>query len=349
MGSGIAISLATSGFAVQLIDSQPAAVDAGLERVASTIASSVQKGRISASLADAAIARVTGSADLATVATAELVIEAVVESMAVKQEVFRSLDQLCRPHTILASNTSTLDIDRIAAATKRPQSVVGMHFFSPANVMRLVEVVRGAASAPDSIASALAVTRRMGKLGVVVGNCFGFVGNRMLYAYGRENQLMLLEGASPWQIDAALKSFGMAMGPNAVGDLAGLDVGYRVRRERDDLPRDPRYYRIADLLVEAGRLGQKNGRGAYRYETGSREPRPDPEVDALIIAESQRLGITRRTIADEEIIARCIYALINEAAAILHDGIATTCGRYRRHLVQWLRISTAPRRADVLR
>jgi 3-hydroxyacyl-CoA dehydrogenase len=198
-----------------------------------------------------------------------------------------------------------------------------MHFFSPAHVMRLVEIVRGAASAPQAIATALAVARRMGKLGVVVGNCFGFVGNRMLYAYGRENQLMLLEGASPSQIDAALKSFGMAMGPNAVGDLAGLDVGYRVRRERVDRPKDPRYWRVADLLVEAGRLGQKNGRGAYRYEPGSREALPDPEVDALIMAESARLGITRRAIADDEILARCLYALINEGAAILGDGMAS--------------------------
>jgi 3-hydroxyacyl-CoA dehydrogenase len=256
------------------------------------------------------------------VAPAGIVIEAVFENMAVKQEVFRSLDRLCRRDAILATNTSTLDVDAIAAVTARPQSVVGMHFFSPAHVMRLVEIIRGAASSQDTIATALAVARRMGILGVVVGNCFGFVGNRMLYAYGRESQLMLLEGASPSQIDAALESFGMAMGPNAVGDLAGLDVGYRVRRERTDRPNDPRYFRVADLLVEAGRLGQKTTRGAYRYEPGAREALPDPEVEALIIAESARLGITRRTIADEEIVARCIYALINEGAAILGEGIA---------------------------
>ncbi len=267
--------------------------------------------------------RVTGTHELAAVAPAGLVIEAVFENMAVKQQVFRSLDRLCREDAVLATNTSTLDIDAIAAVTARPGSVVGMHFFSPAHVMRLVEIIRGAASAPEAIASALALAQRMGKLGVIVGNCFGFVGNRMLYAYGRENQLMLLEGASPSQIDAALKSFGMAMGPNAVGDLAGLDVGYRVRRERLDRPKDPRYFRVADLLVEAGRLGQKNGRGAFRYEPGSREALPDPEVDALIHEESARLGIKRRAIADEEIIARCLYALINEGAAILGEGIAS--------------------------
>ena len=184
-------------------------------------------------------------------------IEAVFESLAVKQEVFAQLGALCAPGAVLASNTSTLDIDAIAQASRRTRAVVGMHFFSPAHIMRLVEIVRGRDTSPDVIATARSVARRMGKLGIVVGNCFGFVGNRMLYAYGRENQLLLLEGASPTQIDAALESFGMAMGPNAVGDLAGLDVGYRVRRERKDLPDDPRYYRVADMLVEAGRLGQK--------------------------------------------------------------------------------------------
>ena len=324
MGSGIAVSLASCGYEVVLIDSQPPAVSAGLERVSSTIRASAHKGRISPEAAATAISRVTGSIDMSAVAPAGLVIEAVFESMAVKQEVFRQLDRLCGAETVLATNTSTLDVDKIASVTQRADAVVGMHFFSPANVMRLVEIVRGTASSQVTIATALAVTHRMGKLGIVVGNCFGFVGNRMLYAYGRENQLMLLEGASPLQIDSALKSFGMAMGPNAVGDLAGLDVGYRVRRERADLPQDPRYYRIADVLVESGRLGQKTGRGAYRYEPGSREPRPDPEVDALIIAEAARLGITRRALADEEIVARCIYALINEAAKILHEGIAAS-------------------------
>jgi 3-hydroxyacyl-CoA dehydrogenase len=323
MGSSIAVSLATAGFDVALIDSAAAAVDAGLERATATIEASARKGRMDAQSAAAAMARITGSHELAAAAPAELVIEAVFESMAVKQEVFRQLDRLCRDDAVLATNTSTLDIDAIASVTRRIPSVVGMHFFSPAHVMRLVEIVRGAASAPRAIATALAVARSMGKLGVVVGNCFGFVGNRMLYAYGRENQLMLLEGASPSQIDAALKSFGMAMGPNAVGDLAGLDVGYRVRRERVDRPSDPRYWRIADLLVEAGRMGQKSGRGAFRYQPGSREALPDPEVEALIIAESARLGITRRVIADDEILSRCLFALINEGAAILGEGIAS--------------------------
>ena len=322
MGAGIAISLVTSGHDVVLIDPAAPAVEAALKRIGSTINGSVSKGRISANDAAAAIARLKTAGDLAAVADADLVIEAVFESMAVKQEVFAALDRHCRPGAVLATNTSTLDVDAIAAATGRPEAVVGMHFFSPANIMRLVEVVRGAATAPVVLATALATTRRMGKLGIVVGNGFGFVGNRMLYAYGRENQLMLLEGANPAAIDAALRSFGMAMGPNEVGDLAGLDVGYRIRRERKDRPADPRYYRVADLLVEAGRLGQKSNRGSYRYEPGSRTPIPDPEVDALIAAEAARLGIARRAIGAEEIVGRCISALINEGARLLGEGIA---------------------------
>ncbi len=322
MGAGIAISLATSGHAVVLIDPSEAAVAAGAERIAATIEAAVAKGRLASAAGAEAIARVTTAATLEAAAGADLVIEAVFESMAVKREVFATLDRVCGPSVVLATNTSTLDVDEIASATRRPGAVVGMHFFSPANIMRLVEIVRGRASTPAVMATALAVARRMGKLGIVVGNGFGFVGNRMLYAYGRENQLMLLEGATPAAIDAALKSFGMAMGPNAVGDLAGLDIGYRVRRERKDRPTDPRYYRVADLLVEAGRLGQKNGRGAYRYEPGSREPLPDPAVEALILAEAARLGIVRREVAAEEIVARCTFALINEGARLLEEGIA---------------------------
>jgi 3-hydroxyacyl-CoA dehydrogenase len=324
MGSGIAVSLATSGHEVLLIEPQAAALEAGLKRLATTLEAAAAKGRLGATDAATAIGRVTGHGDLAAAAPADLVIEAVFESMAVKQDVFRALDRICRPDATLATNTSTLDVDAIAAATGRPASVIGMHFFSPAHVMRLVEIVKGRATGPETIATALAVTRRMGKLGVVVGNCFGFVGNRMLYAYGRENQLLLLEGASPADIDAALRSFGMAMGPNAVGDLAGLDVGYRVRRERKDLPDDPRYYRVADALVEAGRLGQKTGRGAFRYQPGSREPLPDPEVEALIATEAARLGATRRRIGAAEIVARCVDALINEGARLLGEGIAAS-------------------------
>ena len=324
MGSGIAISLATAGFDVALVDTDARALSAGLERVCSTISAAVDKGRLDAASAAAAIGRVRTGETLEALQDANLVIEAVFESLSVKQDVFASLGRICRPGTVLASNTSTLDVDAIAAASRRPADVIGMHFFSPANIMRLVEIVRGRSTAPDVIATARSVTRRMGKLGVVVGNCFGFVGNRMLYAYGRENQFLMLEGATPAGIDSVLEKFGMAMGPNAVGDLAGLDVGYRVRRERRDLPCDPRYYRVADMLVEAGRLGQKTGRGAYLYTQGSRKPMRDVEVEALIAAESQRLGIERRAIADQEIRERCLFGLINEGAFILSEGIAAT-------------------------
>jgi 3-hydroxyacyl-CoA dehydrogenase len=322
MGSGIAISLATAGLEVVLVDTGQEALSAGMDRLRCTLCAAVQKGRLNSAAAAAAIERVRAGGSIDALANADLVIEAVFESLAVKREVFASLGKVCRAGAVLASNTSTLDIDAIAAASGRSRDVAGMHFFSPANIMRLVEIVRGTATAPDVIATARALTARMGKLGVVVGNCFGFVGNRMLYAYGRENQLMLLEGAVPAQVDGALEKFGMAMGPNAVGDLAGLDVGYRVRRERKDLADDPRYYRVADLLVEAGRLGQKTGRGAYLYSEGSRKPVRDPDVESLIAAESARLGIERRAIADEEIVNRCLFALINEGALILEQGFA---------------------------
>jgi len=325
MGSGIAISLATAGFGVTLVDTDARALSAGVARVRSTLSAAVDKGRLDAASAAAAIGRIGTGEALEALQGVDLVIEAVFESLAVKQDVFAALGRICRPGTVLASNTSTLDVEAIAAASRRTADVIGMHFFSPANIMRLVEIVRGRSTAPDVIATAKSVTRRMGKLGVVVGNCFGFVGNRMLYAYGRENQLLLLEGATPADVDSAMEKFGMAMGPNAVGDLAGLDVGYRVRRERKDLPDDPRYYRVADLLVEAGRLGQKAGRGAYSYTRGSRKPVRDAEVESLIAAESRRLGIERRAIAEQEIRERCLFALINEGALILSEGIAASC------------------------
>ncbi|HEU4529879.1 MAG TPA: 3-hydroxyacyl-CoA dehydrogenase NAD-binding domain-containing protein, partial [Steroidobacteraceae bacterium] len=286
----------------------------------------VEKGRISAQAAQEAAARLRSGADLDAAANADLVIEAVFEDMNIKREIFGRLDGLCRPNAILATNTSTLDVDRIASAVRRPQAVIGMHFFSPANIMRLVEIVRGGATAPEVVSTAQAVAKRVGKTGVVVGNCFGFVGNRMLYAYGRENQFMLLEGATPAQIDDALQRFGMAMGPNAVGDLAGLDVGYQVRRARTDLPDDPRYYRVADLLVEKGRLGQKTGKGAYLYDPKTRARAEDPEALALIRAEAKRLGVPQREIGSEEIVNRCLYALINEGAKILGEKIAASAG-----------------------
>ena len=322
MGSGIAIAAAAAGLEVTLVDAQDAALAAGLGRIERHFADAQRKGRLDAAGAAAATARVRGATTLEALAPVDLVIEAVFESLEVKRGVFAELGRACRPGAVLATNTSTLDVDAIAAASGRPADVVGMHFFSPAQVMRLLEIVRGRDTAPAVLATAFALGKRLGKIGVVVGNGFGFVGNRMLYAYGREKELMMLEGATPIEIDRALETFGMAMGPNAVGDLAGLDIGYAVRRGWRERPDDPRFYRVSDLLVEQGRLGQKNGRGFYRYEPGGRRGTPDPEVDALIRAEAERLGIARRAIGADEIIERCMLALIDEGVRLLEEGIA---------------------------
>jgi 3-hydroxyacyl-CoA dehydrogenase len=324
MGSGIAISLATGGIPVVLVDAKQEALDAGLARVRSAIDAAERKGRLDANAAEAARGRVQGSLTLAAASAADLVIEAVFESLAVKREVFGRLGQLCRPGTLLATNTSTLDVDAIAAASGRPGDVVGMHFFSPAHVMRLVEVVRGRASSREALATAHAVAKRIGKIGIPVGNAFGFVGNRMLYAYGREKELMLLEGARPEAIDKALVDFGMAMGPNAVGDLAGLDIGFQVRKEWQGKPDDPRFYRASDLLAQLGRFGQKTGRGFYRYDGPGGERLPDPEVADLIRAEAARLGVVPRAHSPNEIVSRSILALVNEGARVLEEGIAET-------------------------
>ena len=322
MGAGIAYNCLTAGYAVHLLDNN----EEGLERGATTIRKlfegGVARGKISNEKMAQGIERLSITTDYGDIGDADLVIEAVFENMTVKKEVFEKLDSVCKAGAILATNTSTLDVDEIAGATKRPQDVIGLHFFSPAHIMRLLEIVRGAATSAEVIATSLALAKRLRKIGVVVGNCFGFVGNRMLYSYGRENQFLLLEGAAPEQIDQAMFDWGMAMGPNAVGDLAGLDIGYKVRQERTDLPDDPRFYRIADLLVEQGRFGQKTGKGMYLYSDGSRNPKPDPEVQTLINNESEKLGITRRDIEPQEIIERCIYGLISEGARILEDGIA---------------------------
>ncbi|MGH8252296.1 MAG: 3-hydroxyacyl-CoA dehydrogenase NAD-binding domain-containing protein, partial [Steroidobacteraceae bacterium] len=324
MGSGIATSLATAGIPVKLVDANAEALAAGLLRVNAAIAAAARKGRLSAEAAAAARDRVQGGAEMDAIAAADLVIEAVFENLALKQQVFARLGELCRQDAVLATNTSTLDVDAIAAASGRAPEVVGMHFFSPAHVMRVVEIVRGRETSRAALSTAFAVTRRIGKIGVVVGNGFGFVGNRMLYAYGREKELMLLEGAGPERIDKALQDFGMAMGPNAVGDLAGLDIGFHARREWREKPDDPRFYRVSDLLAGLGRFGQKTGRGFYRYDGPDGERVADPEVTELIRAEAERLGIRQREIPANEIVGRCILALVNEGAAILEEGIAAS-------------------------
>jgi len=326
MGAGVAYCCLGAGLGVVLLDNSDQGLAGGEKAIRKLFEGGVTKGRVSEADMEAGLARLEMTQDYDAVADVDLVIEAVFENMAIKEEVFAKLDSTCRDGAIFATNTSTLNVDQIAAATRRPRDVVGMHFFSPAHVMRLIEIVRGAATAPDISVTALALAKRLRKLGVVVGNCFGFVGNRMLYGYGREAQLLLLEGAAPEAIDGALYDWGMAMGPHAVGDLAGLDVGYKVRQERTDLPDDPRFYRVADALVALGRFGQKTGKGMYRYEPGSRSPLPDPEVGALIAREAQALGIKQREIGAQEIVERCIYALVVEGARILEEGISPRSG-----------------------
>ena len=323
MGAGIAYSCLNAGCELVLLDNNDEGLQRGEATVRGLYEGGVDRGKINkAQMADG-LDRFRISQSYDDLSDVDLVIEAVFENMAVKREVFGKLDAVCKRGAILATNTSTLDVDEIARATKRPEDVIGLHFFSPAHIMRLLEIVRGTETSAEVIASSLTLAKRLGKIGVVVGNCFGFVGNRMLYSYGRENQRLLLEGAAPEYIDRVLYDWGMAMGPNAVGDLAGLDVGYKARQERTDLPDDPTFYRVADMLAEQGRFGQKTGKGMYIYAQGSRSPVPDPEVQEMIRSEAERLEVEQRDISAEEIIERCIYGLIVEGARILEDEIAT--------------------------
>ncbi|MBT8076240.1 MAG: enoyl-CoA hydratase/isomerase family protein [Gammaproteobacteria bacterium] len=325
MGGGIAMNFASKGMLVYMVDVDTAAIERGMAVVRANYMRGVKKGRMTEAQFDSLMELFIPVTDYAELADADLVIEAVFENMAVKKDIFKRLDAACKPGAILASNTSTLDIDEIARATSRPQDVLGMHFFSPANIMRLLEVVRGAETAPDVLATAMKLAKRIGKVGVVSGVCHGFIGNRMLEGYIREAGIMLLEGARPEQIDKVLYDFGFPMGPIAMGDLAGIDVGAKVREERRRkgmFPADERFGLVADRLVAMGRCGQKTSAGVYRYEPGSRTPIPDPEVQALIESEADRLGIVRREISDHEILTRCVYPLINEGARILDEGIA---------------------------
>lgn len=325
MGRGIAMALANSGLAVTLVETDTATLERSLAQIDSMCATAVSKGRLTVEQRAAQFGRITGRVGLDAFAAVDLVIEAVFEDMTLKKQIFADLDRICRPGAILATNTSALDIDAIASATARPQEVLGLHFFSPAHVMKLVEVVRGKATAPDVLVSSMALIKTMRKTGVIAGNCDGFIGNRMLIGYRRESEFVLLEGASPTQVDRALVDFGMSMGPHTMGDMAGLDVsaaGRRRRRAEGRLPMDERFGVIPDKLVECGRFGQKTSAGYYKYEAGSHDAIPDPQVDALIEAEAKRLGVTRGPISDDEIVARCIYPLINEGARILEEGIA---------------------------
>lgn len=327
MGGGIAMAFANAGIPVVVTDETQEAVDRGLAKVRTTYEESAAKGRISAEECASRIAAIQGATDYAALSSADLVIEAVFEEMDLKHKVFAKLDEVCSDRAILATNTSSLDVDTIAEETKDPSRVLGLHFFSPANIMKLVEVVRPATVSANVLSSSLDVVKRIGKIGVVVGVCDGFVGNRMLYAYRRQADFLLEEGALPHQVDKALRDFGMAMGPFQIGDLAGLDIGWRIRkRQAATRPKDLRYSPIADRLCEMGRFGQKTGAGWYRYEKGSRIGVPDPEVEALVIAVSAELGFKRREIADAEIVERCFGAMVNEGALLLEEGIAARSG-----------------------
>ena len=315
MGGGIAMCFANAGIPVTVVEVAQEALDRGMGVVEKNYRTAVSRGSMPEADVARRMALFTPTTDWTALAEADVVIEAVFETMAVKQEVFTKLDAIAKPGALLASNTSTLDVDQIAGFTKRPQDVLGMHFFSPANVMKLLEIVRGKQSSPESIARALAIARAIGKVPAVVGVCDGFVGNRMLHKRSAQAEKLLLEGASPQRVDAVVTKFGFPMGPYAMGDLAGLDVGWRIRQGRGTTAP------VSDALCEAGRYGQKTGAGYYKYD--GRTPVPDPEVDRIIGAQQQKMAVTPRQVDDTEIFERMFYPMINEGARILEEGIAT--------------------------
>ena len=323
MGGGIAMNFANAGIPVVMLEMKQEALDKGLALIRRNYENSAKKGKLTQAQVEERMALLSGTTDYDSLADVDLVIEAVFEKMSVKKEVFGALDKVCKPGAILASNTSTLDLNEIASAVSRPQDVIGLHFFSPANVMKLLEIVKGEKTADDVILTSMKLAKTIRKVGVLVGVCFGFVGNRMIEPYGREANRLMLEGASPEQVDRVISKFGLPMGPFTMGDMAGLDIGYFVRESRQEfIAHDPSYCVVADKLVQQGRNGLKSGRGAYLYESGSRKPIPDPEVIAIAKEEAERLGIKQREISDQEILERCIYPLINEGADILKEGIA---------------------------
>ncbi|MFN3579086.1 MAG: 3-hydroxyacyl-CoA dehydrogenase NAD-binding domain-containing protein [Pseudomonas sp.] len=323
MGVGIALCFANAGIPVKILEISEDAKAKAMERCRDTYMMSVKRGSLTEEAMNKRLALVEGVTDYAALSTVDLAIEAVFEDMGVKQKVFEALDANCKPGAILASNTSSLDLNAIAAFTKRPQDVVGLHFFSPANVMRLLEVVRGAQTANDVLATAMAIGKKLKKVSVPVGVCDGFVGNRMVFQYGRESEFLLEEGATPAQVDGALRTFGMAMGPFAMRDLSGLDIGLAIRtRQRETLSAEYKLPTILDKMAAAGMLGQKTGKGFYLYEQGSRTPQDNPELPAILEAASKEQGIERKQLSDEYILERTLFALINEGAKILEEGIA---------------------------
>jgi 3-hydroxyacyl-CoA dehydrogenase len=322
MGGGIAMNFANAGIPVVLLEMKQDALDRGLRTIRNNYENSAKKGKLTTEQLEQRTGLITGTLSYDLLADVDLVIEAVFEEMTVKKSVFETLDRVCKPGAILASNTSYLNIDTIAGFTKRPADVVGLHFFSPANVMRLLEVVRGAQTAPDVLATSMAMAATIKKIAVVSGVCDGFIGNRMIARYGAAAQGLLNAGALPPQVDGALQKFGLAMGPFRMGDLAGLDIGWATRKRKAAEAGVALKPSVADRLCELGRFGQKTGAGYYRYEAGKRDPIPDPITQQLIEQFRADHGLTPRTISNDEVVQRCIFALVNEGAKILEEGIA---------------------------
>jgi len=323
MGGGIAMCFAKAGIAVKLLEMSQENLTRGINAIEERYTQALKRGLMSEQQLAQCMALIEGTCEYKDLANVDLVVEAAFETMAVKKEIFSMLDTVCKPETILASNTSYLDIDVIAQATNRPEKVLGMHFFSPANIMKLLEVVRAEQTDDSTLKTAMDLGKRIGKISVAVNVCYGFVGNRMYACYGREANMLLLEGASPSQIDTALQAWGMAMGPLAVNDMSGIDIAYKARQENTNLPDDPTYFCAANTMVEAGRLGQKTGAGFYLYDSETKRKVNDDSVLTSFKAQADKLGVTQRdNISDEEIQNRLIYALINEGANILDEGIA---------------------------
>ncbi|MDO9194420.1 MAG: 3-hydroxyacyl-CoA dehydrogenase NAD-binding domain-containing protein [Undibacterium sp.] len=323
MGGGIAMNFANAGIPVQILEMKQEALDKGLATIRKNYENTFKKGKLTQEKFDQRVGLITGTLSYEAIADADIVIEAVFEEMGVKEQVFKKLDEVMKPGAILASNTSTLDVDVIASFTKRPEDVVGTHFFSPANVMKLLEIVRGKKTAKDVLATVLALSKKIKKTGVVSGVCDGFIGNRMIEQYSRQAGFLLEEGCTPEQVDKAVEKLGFAMGPFRMGDLAGNDIGWYIRKRRYIDKPHVTYSKTADLLCELGRFGQKTGAGWYDYKPGDRKPYPSQLVNDMIIKHSADLGIERRKISDQEITERLIYALVNEGAYILEEGIAT--------------------------
>jgi 3-hydroxyacyl-CoA dehydrogenase len=323
MGGGIAMNFVNAGLPVTLLETEQEALDRGLATIRKNYESAVKKGRLTAEKLEERMALITPTLAYEDLKDADLIIEAVFEELGVKEQVFSKLDQVAKKGAILASNTSTLDVDKIAAFTKRPEDVVGMHFFSPANVMKLLEVVRGAKTSKDVLATVMQLAKKIKKTAVVSGVCDGFIGNRMIEQYLRQALFMLEEGALPAQVDRAIEKFGFAMGPFRMSDLAGNDIGWAIRKRRYQEKPDLKYSKIADRLCETGRFGQKTGAGWYDYKAGDRTAHPSKIVDEMIVAYSNEQGVKRRKISDDEIVERLVFALVNEGALILAEGIAS--------------------------